>query len=135
MTTTTRNVRRTARALVLLVAMCVVTSPAHAQSFQLLAPTPGLAGMDNTLTARFVTPGERVYFVYSLLTGSTPVPGCRGVFVNMASPKVLGIGIGDDVDEAHITRFVPDAGQGRTVRLQAVEPGTCRVSNWIDQTF
>lgn len=98
-------------------------------------PTPGLAGVNNTLSAHGATPGERVYFVYGLRSGSTNIPGCPGVTVGMAGPTILGSDLANGLGEAELTFFVPNAARNRRVYFQAVERSSCEVSNLVDFTF
>lgn len=98
-------------------------------------PDPGMAGMNNTLRAHGGTSGERVYFVYGLRSGSTSVPGCPGVTVEIDNPQIAGRDRADANGDAELTVFVPGSASGRRVFLQAVERATCSVSNLVDHTF
>ncbi len=101
----------------------------------LLDPVPGIAGQENRLTTTNGTSGRRVYFIYSLRGGTTNVPGCNGVVVNMSQPTIAGDAIVDGNGEATLNLNVPQAASGRTVRIQSVERATCRVSNLVQFTF
>lgn len=101
----------------------------------LAEPVPGNAGVNNTLSVTGATAGERVYFVYGLRSGSTAVPGCPGVTVDIASPNIAGSDIADANGEAELTAFVPGGASGREVLIQAVEQSTCTVSNLVAFTF
>lgn len=98
-------------------------------------PTPGNAGVSNTLSAHGATPGGRVYFVYGLRSGSTNIPGCPGVVVDMAGPTILGSDPANGLGEAELTFFVPNAARNRRVLFQAVERSSCDVSNLVDHVF
>ncbi len=98
-------------------------------------PSPGLAGVNNTLSAHGATPGERVYFVYGLRSGSTNIPGCPGVVLGMAAPAILGSNVANGVGEAELTFFVPNAAHNRRVFFQAVERSSCEVSNLVEFVF
>ncbi len=101
----------------------------------LLDPVPGIAGQTNRLTTTNGTSGRRVYFLYSLRDGTTNLPGCNGVLVNMSRPTVAGDAVVDGNGDATLDLNVPQAASGRTVRLQSVERATCRVSNLVQFTF
>ncbi len=98
-------------------------------------PSPGTAGVNNTFEAHDATPGARVHFVYGLRTGSTNVPGCPGVTVDMASPAIAGSAIASNTGDATLVKFVPGGASGRRVLIQAVEQSSCTVSNRVDFTF
>ncbi len=98
-------------------------------------PSPGRAGVNNTLSAHGATPGERVHFVYSLRSGSTNIPGCPGVVVDMVGPTILGSDPANGMGEAELVFFVPNAARNRRVLFQAVERSSCEVSNLVDHVF
>lgn len=93
------------------------------------------AGVDNALTIIGATPGNRVYFGYARSLGSSPIPGCPGVSSILSAPTLGGSVIADAGGEATLTAFVPGSAAGLTVFLQAVDPATCDVSNWVSTTF
>lgn len=101
---------------------------------RLEAPTPGVAGVDNTFVATGAVPGETVHFAYGLSTGSTPVPGCP-TEVQLAGAAVLGSAVADGAGRAALTLPVSMAADGRTVHLQAVQLATCDVSNLVSHDF
>ncbi|MFG0328622.1 MAG: hypothetical protein ACF8PN_01880 [Phycisphaerales bacterium] len=100
-----------------------------------LSPRPGVAGERNELIATGATPDAVVYFVYGLTTGSTPLPNCPGVIVDIAAPKIAGSARANKTGEARMRAFVPVAAAGATVYLQAVEPASCAVSRRIHSTI
>ena len=103
-------------------------------SLRLMPPDPGLAGQPNAVAVSQATPYQTIYLVGSLLTGSTPIPGCGGgVSLDLANPVVLGIGAAGDRGRATFTIYVPAGLAGVEVHLQAVELANCRISN--RQTF
>lgn len=102
---------------------------------QLDPPAPGAAGVSNTLTAREADPGARVYFVYSFNAGSTQVPNCPGVELELNRPVIVGSAIADGNGTAQVARFVPGAASGRTIHLQAVDVTNCRTSNHVVYQF
>ncbi len=101
-------------------------------------PDPGLAGQSNTFRVSGATPGERVYFVWGLRSGSTNVPGCPGTtldIANLTMRNMFGFDEADAEGNASVTAFVPPAASGYTVLFQAVEVANCIVSNRVDYTF
>ena len=101
----------------------------------LAAPSPGRAGELNTFTVSGATPGEKVHFVYGFQNGSTDVPGCPGVTVDITNPMIAGGVVADVNGIAMFEITVPGGASGRTVWIQSVELGTCQVSNMNGHTF
>ncbi|MCL4197428.1 MAG: M28 family peptidase [Phycisphaerales bacterium] len=101
----------------------------------LAGPVPGNAGVMNQWTISGAAPNTRTFFVYGLSTGSYEVPGCPGVFLNMAGPALAGSAMTDALGEAVFQRFVPSAARGRNVGLQAVQPSACFISNAVWHEF
>jgi len=99
------------------------------------APRPGTAGRVNLLRASGAPEGRRVHFVWGFSAGSTPIPGCGGVAVDLANPRIAGSAIANAAGEARLNVFVPAAASGRTVLLQAVVQEACATSNLIRHTF
>lgn len=112
---------------------CDLGSPAA--DLVLAAPTPGTAGVENTLTVTGATPGATVQIGYGTVAGSTAIPGCPGEFIDFASPNVLGTPVADGSGVASIAQLVPAGASGQTFLLQSVELSTCRVSNLIIHLF
>lgn len=104
-------------------------------SYTLLPPSPGTAGQVNDLVAISATPGQTSYFIYGFQAGSTPVPGCGGLVADIRNPQIGGTAVADPLGVATLSVPVPPAASGLTVLLQAVEPGTCQVTNRVDYTF
>jgi hypothetical protein len=98
-------------------------------------PDPGTAGVVNTLTATCGTAGEPIFFVFGVSEGTTRVPGCPGVDLGIANPRILGSSVADADGVASFNQFVPNVAAGVSVLLQAVDPATCRVSNLVQHTF
>jgi hypothetical protein len=98
-------------------------------------PTPGRAGVVNTLTATGGTPGERVYFAYSLRRGTSVIPGCPGARSALAGPVLLGSALTNANGEASIDVLAPAAAAERTAYFQAFERSTCTVSRFVPVTF
>ncbi|MFG0329069.1 MAG: hypothetical protein ACF8PN_04140 [Phycisphaerales bacterium] len=104
-------------------------------SLELLNPTPGLAGQNNTLTAINAQAGARVFFGYGVRAGATPVPGCSGLFVDIDNARVGASATADANGTATVTSFVPSSAAGRPLLLQAVDTGWCTTSNLVNFTF
>ncbi len=102
---------------------------------RLAPPDPGTAGVSNTLTATEAEPGSRVYFIYSMSEGSTAVPNCPGVEVELRRPVTAGSAVADGNGAAQLVRFVPGGASGRTVHIQAVDAAACRTSNHVVHQF
>ncbi len=81
------------------------------------------------------TPGARMIFVAGFDFGSTDVPGCPGTFVSIGTPVLAGVVRVDENGHAVLRREVPESVSGRTGRFQAVEVGSCRVTNVTRHTF
>ena len=90
---------------------------------------PGIVGHTNGLVAVGATPGSSVYFVGGLRDGTTSVPGCPDLSVEIGAAQLIGVQVADEYGEAVQTFFADLALQTRTVRFQAVEHSACRVSN------
>lgn len=101
----------------------------------LTGPTPGIAGVVNTLDVAGATPGATIHYVFGTAAGSTAVPGCLGVAVSIGDPEVLGTQVADAGGNASISQTVPAGAAGKTVLLQVVEQSICRVSNLVIHTF
>lgn len=97
----------------------------------LSTPAPGVAGVMNTLTAYGAGAGTRIHFVYGFSMGTTPVPGCPGLSVDIANPVVIGFTLADARGVALLRANVPLAARNRTIRLQAVDLVGCQVSNVV----
>ncbi len=98
-------------------------------------PSPGMAGVINTLSAHGAAPGSRVFFVYGWRPGSTALPGCPGIFIDIAGPTLAGSDVANANGQAELISFVPDAARNRRIYLQAVEREPCEKSNLLDFVF
>ncbi len=104
-------------------------------SLMLMQPVPGNSGRSNDFYSIGAVPGDAIYFVYGFAAGSTPVPGCSGLVVDIASPKIVGSPVADAHGVALLSSNVPPAAAGVTILIQAVDPAACVVSNLIRYTF
>jgi probable HAF family extracellular repeat protein len=98
-------------------------------------PEPGHTGQENTIAVRDATTGERVFFVYGLAEGSSDVPGCPGLFFDIANARLLGSSVVDEHGHALFSGVAPEAVSGLTVYFQAVERASCRVTNVVAHSF
>lgn len=101
--------------------------------FTLEPIVPGAAGGPNGLFTSWGTPGNRAYFLASVQTGSTAVPGCGGVMLDLANPTLLGSANAGGSGGASLTILIPPSLRGRTAHFQAVEKSGCRVSNRVTE--
>ncbi len=98
-------------------------------------PVPARAGEQNSITADWPTPGERVFFGYGLKPGSTKVPGCPGLSVSIRNAKILGSAITNANGQATHQFNAPASVAGKAVYLQAVQMDTCSKSNLVAVRF
>ena len=92
-------------------------------------PDPGVAGGSNTFRITGATAGETVVLLAALDAGETAVPGCPGVGVNVASPRLLGSAVADGSGTAIVTATIPGGAAGMTILTQAVDRTACARSN------
>ncbi|MAW61952.1 MAG: hypothetical protein CMJ94_14135 [Planctomycetes bacterium] len=103
--------------------------------YQITSISPGTAGAANTIQVEGATPGVDSTFAYSVRLGSTPVPGCAGLTVDLKLPTILGNDTADAAGNASFTAFVPPFASGVTVYLQAGELSTCQVTPLYTHVF
>lgn len=105
-------------------------------TIQLSGPFPGTPAAFNTLSIAGGTPGQTVYFVWGLAPGSTLVPGCGALCVDINAATPLGTDVVDASSFGDETFWVPAAASGVTVYFQAVHLApVCCVSNLVVYTF
>ncbi|MBL1218618.1 MAG: hypothetical protein D8M59_14130 [Planctomycetes bacterium] len=104
-------------------------------TLELLGPVPGTAGKSNKFSAGNAPGNATVYFVYAFSTGSTPVPGCGGVTLDLRGPTLFATEKADANGFATFSVNVPNAAAGRTIYFQAVTTANCDVSNVVKNTF
>ncbi len=106
-------------------------------SMTLSPPSPGSAGVANTITVTGATPGARVTFTYSRRGGGTRIPGCtlQQNAIQLDSPTVIGTAVADQNGVATITRTVPPIVRGQTILFQAVVQNECAISQLIVHQF
>lgn len=103
--------------------------------FVTVHPRPGIAGRSNSFQAAGAAPGNVVYFVYGFATGSTGVPGCPGLRIEIAGPRIATQAAADAQGNASVNIGVPGAASGRAIVLQAVDHAGCEVSNVVRYRF
>ncbi|MFG0329340.1 MAG: hypothetical protein ACF8PN_05510 [Phycisphaerales bacterium] len=79
-------------------------------------------------TAYNAFPFSQVAFYYSLRDGQSPLPGCRGVSLDLGSPTLAGVIDADMNGVAILQGNAPRPACGR-VRLQAADLQRCETSN------
>ncbi len=94
----------------------------------------GSAGHYNTFTALHSDPGEKIWFAWSLSTGSWPIPGFPGLELDLAGPQVVGAAV-DTGGSAVLSKWVPSGASGRTVYFQALAPHRYLASPVIGKYF
>jgi hypothetical protein len=109
--------------------------PSDSNSFTLVELQPGRDDSVNMMSARDVTPGATVVFLYGFATGNTAIPGCEGGWIGIKQPDVLGTARADASGVALFQKFVHKGTAGIEIRFQAFELGTCRVSQTFAFTF
>jgi WD40 repeat protein len=102
---------------------------------RLSGPDPGRAGETNTLIVDGATSGGTILFAIGATTGSTGVPGCAGVSLDLASPRLAARVAADANGRATLVRLVPASASGRRFAIQALERATCRPSDLVVVTF
>jgi hypothetical protein len=98
-------------------------------------PEPGEAGQQNTIAAEAGTPGATVRFALGRGPGSRDVPGCPGLKFSLGDPLLLGSAVVGDNGVAQLTFDVPGGAAGQTVGFQAVEAGSCKLSDRVRFKF
>ncbi len=92
-------------------------------------PVPGRIGRSNRFHIVGGRPNSTVYLVGGYSFGATPLPGCPGTTIEVASPRVIDDAtIGAD-GRGQAGFFVPPALLGRPVYYHVVDPQGCQVSN------
>jgi probable HAF family extracellular repeat protein len=114
----------------------MLVTPVH-PTMALEAPSPGAAGVENTLTLTGATPGATVRFLYSRRGGGEIIPGCatRLNALQLANPTFIGMATADENGSASITAMVPSFAGGRTILFQAVVIGDCAISELMQHEF
>jgi len=101
------------------------------------ATDPGSAGSINQWTLSGATPNGLVGLVTGRMAGSTPlsVPSCPGLSVDIANARIAALETAGIDGRGNFSRNIPLILRGQTLRFQAVDPGTCSVSNTVVTTM
>lgn len=97
-------------------------------AYRLAAPIPGRAGRVNAFAVTGATPGRRTVLLAGADAGKSEVPGCPGLEADMSAFRTLGSAVATDDGRVELRRFLPVGLAGRSLRLLALEPGTCRLT-------
>ncbi len=102
----------------------------------LAPPSPGVAGVVNDFRVAGANPGATVHVVYGTRAGTTDLSQwCLGRQLGMRSPTVGDTAVADASGVAVGSGLTPAGGSGVTVRYQAVELESCRVSDLVTYTY
>ncbi len=101
----------------------------------LAPPTPGVAGVTNTLAVSGLEPGTTVTFIASRAVGLTVLPGCPGRVTSLKQVQTLGSVAADDSGKASIDVLVPQRANRVPVYFQAFSASACQVSNLVPYAF
>lgn len=82
-----------------------------------------VAGELATFETTDASPGERVYFAYSLSGPGETVVRSLGVTLGIFNPQLGGSAVADGTGLATLTRVIPTQARGATLTIQAAEAG------------
>lgn len=82
-----------------------------------------VGGQTATLTVHGATPGETVYFGYSLVGEGEVLMNFLGVIIGIANPNLIGSAIANASGDASIDQLVNPRATGRRVWIQAAQMG------------
>ncbi len=105
------------------------------QNLVLGAPSPGVAGGLNDLQITGSDPGREVVLTMGTRPGTKTIGQCPGVLLDIENARRVDKELSDAIGVAGLQSTVPGRFAGRTLRFQAWEIGTCRVSNVVTFTF
>lgn len=118
--------------------LVAVTEPPVGNALVLALPTPGIAGVPNSLTVTGCTPGRTVGVFTGLVLGAGIVNqgNCGGIPIGLARPfRLAGRANANAAGTAVVTVTPPATSAGRLFHFQAVEPASCRVSNIVSDVL
>ncbi len=98
-------------------------------------PSPGIAGVLNTVTVTGGTPSGSAVVYYGAKSGSTAVGGCSGLFLGIKSAKIAGTVSLDANGDGAISKNVPSAAANRLFYVQASDSAGCVISNLVPIYF
>ena len=117
--------------------LITVTEPPPPSGLVLAQPSPGIAGVPNTLTVTGCTPNRTVGIYSGQVLGSTVVrPGScsTGITLDLARPfRLLGTTTANASGVATLVVTPPASTSGKVFHFQAAEPATCRKSNLVSE--
>lgn len=100
--------------------------------FEIYPPTPGIAGVENSLCISGGTPGETVFFIFGRARGVVPTP-CGPIAIE--DWQFGGQATVDENGDACISHVVGDHLSGTRVRFQAIQVSDCSRSNVVVHKF
>ncbi|MBL1218118.1 MAG: hypothetical protein D8M59_11555 [Planctomycetes bacterium] len=87
---------------------------------------------DIRITAGGAEPGDRIAVIYGLNAGQThEVPGCPGLYADIAKPNIADVGTADAQGEFVVTGRAPAKACGRLL-IQAINLTACEASNVVN---
>ena len=103
-------------------------------SLTLSNPTPGTPNITNTvtLTGGSANGSATVYFSFQLGISTT---SCTAVYLGLNNPRTAGTVSFDSNGDGALSKFVPAGVAGKTVYIQALDYGSCTMSNLVTETF
>jgi hypothetical protein len=105
--------------------------------FTLFAPTPGTSGTVNALLAVGATPGRTAWLFVARKVGTNPamVPGCPALDLGLHDARARATVLTGVDGHSRFEIDVPAGASGQTLYFQAVDRGSCTVSNVGAFTF
>jgi choice-of-anchor B domain-containing protein len=94
---------------------------------------PGFAGEVNQWNLSGATPSGIVGLLVGRTAGSTPLPlpGCPGLTADISNARFAALEFADTDGSGTFSRNIRLFLRGQVLRFQAVDPGTCAVSNSV----
>ncbi len=110
--------------------------PPPVDEYTLGQASPGSAGQVNTWDTTDGTANTLQLLYFGFSTGSTSVNvGSCSVTVGLSNARIIGSGTGNGAGDATFSRNIPGGIAGRTVSFQALDLGSCDLSNISTTTF
>jgi len=91
-------------------------------------PEPGIAGASSNFDLLHFEPFAQTMLLFSVSTGSTPVPGCPGLELNIANPRALSSTTVDVDGSGSFEVSIPSGAADRVGFFQAVDRENCEVT-------
>lgn len=104
------------------------------RALRLGRPTPGVAGVDNTISISGATPHATLLLLLGTANASAPAGPCAKKWIGVAAPFVFPL-VADAEGKITLTGSAAGVPLGTLLALQAVELSTCRVSDLVLETF